>query len=238
MATVREVLRDVDGDCYLAVTLDDDPGVDMHLAHGRFRYFAPDEVAPLVADEPDPAAAPESPESPEPVHTDRVLVAGVGNIFLGDDGFGVELARRLAAEELPTGVQVADYGISGVHLAYDLLRGYEATILLDAAARGEPPGTVSVLEVGEYRAVDPGEAVTALDGHGMQPDRVLGLLRTLGGDPGRVLVVACEPAQSGYGIGLSEPVAEAVARALPMVRELVAEQLARPPQSLEAEVTE
>jgi hydrogenase maturation protease len=174
----------------------------------------------------------------------RVLVAGVGNIFLGDDGFGVALADRLAEAGLPAGVQVADYGISGVHLAYELLRGYDATILLDATPRGEPPGTLTVLEVRPEDLPDPSDpdpdpdpdpaGGALVDGHRLQPDQVLALLRVMGGDPGRVLVVGCEPAETDYRIGLSEPVAAAVEEALPMVRELVARQLAELGEESEA----
>src|SRR6185312_945991 len=113
----------------------------------------------------------------------RTLVAGVGNIFFGDDGFGVEVAKRLAECELPAGVTVADYGISGMHLAYDLSNGYERAILIDAAPRGGTPGTVYVME-----PTEPAEASTALfDAHGMQPDVVLGMLGMLGGTTGRLL---------------------------------------------------
>jgi hydrogenase maturation protease len=147
----------------------------------------------------------------------RVLVAGVGNVFLGDDGFGVEVARRLAAEDLPGWVEVADFGIGGVHLAYQLLEGYDTAILVDAVPRGGEPGTVYVIQP----SVDgpPGGAV--MDAHGMQPEAVLALLSALGGDVERVLVVGCEPADTGERIGLSEPVARAVDRAIATVRELI-----------------
>ena len=148
----------------------------------------------------------------------RVLVAGVGNIFLGDDGFGVEVARRLAApgvqDRLPDGVQVGDYGTSGMHLAYDLAdHAYDTTILVDAAPRGEPPGTLTVLEV---RPEDRADLATAggpqlFNGHGMQPEVVLGVLDMLGAEPGRILVVACEPASAEPGMNLSAPVEAAVA---------------------------
>ncbi|GAB2998433.1 hydrogenase maturation protease [Amycolatopsis acidiphila] len=146
----------------------------------------------------------------------RVLVAGIGNIFLGDDGFGVEVARRLATAGLPPQVQVADYGISGLHLAYELLDGYDTTILVDAAPRGGEPGTVYVIEPGDGGD----EPAGPLDAHGMQPDVVLRLLRTLGGDTRRVLVVGCEPADVGEGIGLSPRVAAAVPAAVELVMEL------------------
>jgi hydrogenase maturation protease len=158
--------------------------------------------------------------------TGRTLVAGVGNIFLGDDGFGVEVARRLAGESLPAGVRVADYGISGLHLAYDLADGFETAILIDAAPRGGEPGTVTVLEVEpqhrrELAAAGALPQSQLLDGHGMQPDVVLGMLDLLGGEAGRVLVVGCEPASVDYGIGLSPPVAAAVDTAVRTVLDLV-----------------
>ena len=145
-----------------------------------------------------------------------MLVAGVGNIFLGDDGFGVEVARRLAKLDLPDGVAVGDYGISGMHLAYDLADGVETAILVDAMPRGGEPGTVYVVEP-ERRAAD----VPVIDGHGMQPDVVLGLLKTLGADVGRVLIVGCEPATAEPGMELSAPVAAAVDDAVRIVLELI-----------------
>jgi hydrogenase maturation protease len=147
----------------------------------------------------------------------RTLVAGVGNIFFGDDGFGVEVAKRLAECELPEGVTVADYGISGMHLAYDLSNGYDRAILIDATPRGGTPGTVYVLEPEE-----PAGANTALfDAHGMQPDVVLGMLGMLGGKTGQMLIVGCEPASADPGIGLSEQVAAAVDDAVRKVLELI-----------------
>ena len=152
----------------------------------------------------------------------RTLVAGVGNIFFGDDGFGVEVARRMAERELPDGVTVADYGISGMHLAYDLSNGYERAILIDATPRGGTPGTVYVLEPEEPAAASPDEASTALfDAHGMQPDVVLGMIGMLGGKTGRMLIVGCEPENAGPGIGLSAPVAAAVDDAVRTVLELI-----------------
>lgn len=159
--------------------------------------------------------------------TGRMLVAGVGNIFLGDDGFGVEVARRLAEAGVPDWVRVADYGTSGMHLAYDMAEGYDTTVLVDAAPRGGTPGTVTVLEVGpEHRrdlaAAGPLAGSRLFDAHGMQPDMVLGVLEMLGAKAGRILVVCCEPASTGYRIGLSEPVAAAVDEAVRIVTGLVA----------------
>jgi len=165
----------------------------------------------------------------------RVLVAGVGNIFLGDDGFGVEVARRLGEpavrDRLPDGVQVGDYGTSGMHLAYDLAdHGYETTILVDAAPRGETPGTLTVLEV---RPEDRADLASAggpqlLNGHGMQPEVVLGVLDMLGAEPGRILIVACEPASAEPGMSLSAPVEAAVADAVALVTRLATEATSAP----------
>jgi hydrogenase maturation protease len=148
------------------------------------------------------------------------MVAGIGNIFLGDDAFGVELARRLTAETLPDGVRVADYGIRGMHLAYDLLdMAPDTTILLDAVARGGEPGTIYVLEIqsGDVPGIEP----SAVDAHGMAPDAVLALLDNLGGSAGRTLLVGCEPASTEEVIGLSTTVAAAVDRAVGVVMDLL-----------------
>jgi hydrogenase maturation protease len=160
----------------------------------------------------------------------RMLIAGVGNIFLGDDGFGPEVAKRLATESLPGWVRVADYGISGMHLAYDLADSYETAILIDATPRGDEPGTVTVLDVEPQHRRDlaaaegPEGASRLFDAHGMQPDVVLGVLDMLGaGDKARILVVGCEPATVDYGMELSEPVAKAVDEAVRVVLDLVAE---------------
>jgi hydrogenase maturation protease len=150
------------------------------------------------------------------------MVAGIGNIFLGDDAFGVELARRLTAETLPDGVKVADYGIRGMHLAYDLLEmAPDTTILLDAVSRGGDPGTLYVLEIGSGDV--PGIEPSAVDAHGMTPDAVLALLDNLGGSAGRTLLVGCEPVSTEEGIGLSTTVAEAVDRAVGIVMDLLIE---------------
>jgi hydrogenase maturation protease len=147
----------------------------------------------------------------------RVLVAGVGNLFLGDDGFGPEVARRLAGRSLPAGVRVVDYGIRGMHLAYDLLEGYDELVILDAAPRGGRPGDVVVLEVGE------GDFGTGeFDGHGMEPTAVLSSLGSLGGRLPRTYVVGCEPADIDEGIGLSPSVAAAVDPAVDAVLRLLA----------------
>ena len=162
---------------------------------------------------------------PQPTRP-RVLVAGVGNVFRGDAGFGVEVARRRAGETLPGWVRVGDFGIRGVHLAYELLEGYEAAILVDASPRGEAPGTVYVIEPdldGEPDpAVQDGSGVL-VDAHGMEPDAVFALLKALGGEIPKLLVVGCEPAEVSERMGLSPSVAGAVDRAMAVVRELIGE---------------
>jgi hydrogenase maturation protease len=158
-----------------------------------------------------------------------MLIAGVGNIFLGDDGFGVEVATRLSSESLPEWVRVADYGISGMHLAYDLAEGFETTVLVDVTPRGGEPGTLYVMELeagsgaGAETGASPadGRGIPLLDGHGMQPDLVFGMLKMLGADAGRVLLVGCEPAGTDEGIGLSPPVAAAVDEAVRILLDLV-----------------
>jgi hydrogenase maturation protease len=150
----------------------------------------------------------------------KVLVAGIGNVFLGDDGFGVEVVRRLSAEHaaLPLWVRVVDYGVRGMHLAYDLAgAGYDMTIMVDATARGGEPGTVYVVELDRPQAPPP-----VLDAHGMQPDVVLNLVAMLGEDPGRVLLVGCEPAVLDERMGLSPVVERAVGPAARAVLDLIA----------------
>lgn len=152
-------------------------------------------------------------------------MAGIGNVFLGDDGFGVETARRLTERDLPGHIEVVDIGVRGVHLAYQLLDGYDTLVLVDATARGEVPGTLYVIEH-DVGGGSPSPAAPALDGHRMTPDTVLALLGTLcagtGGEPPkRVLVVGCEPASVDEGIGLSPPVSDAVPEAVRLIEELL-----------------
>ena len=153
--------------------------------------------------------------------TDRILVACLGNIFLSDDGFGVEVARRLERQQLPAGTRVTDYGIRGMHLAYDLAEGFDTTILVDTAQRGGEPGTVYVIEPEPPPEGSPVAEMSLFNAHGMQPDLVLSLAGSLGADAGRVLVVGCEPATLEEGMGLSAPVAAAVDEAVRVVTRLV-----------------
>jgi len=155
----------------------------------------------------------------------RILVAGIGNIFLGDDGFGVEVVRRLTGRELPEGVEVADFGIRGIDLVYALQDDYEAVVFVDATPRGEEPGTVYLLEP---EIEEDGEVV--LDTHGMDPVKVLKFARALGARPARTLVVGCEPQEVISGedyedvlVKLSEPVRAVVEEAVRLVESLVEE---------------
>ncbi|MFB7600388.1 hydrogenase maturation protease [Streptomyces sp. NPDC056160] len=153
----------------------------------------------------------------------RLLIAGVGNIFLADDAFGPEVLRALAARPLPDGVRARDFGIRGLDLAYALLDGYDTAVLVDAAPRGHRPGTLSLIEP------DPPERTTdgvPPEAHGMDPARVLALAAHLGDGPlPRVLVLACEPAartgtDADIAPGLSDPVRRAVGPAVDALRTL------------------
>jgi len=150
----------------------------------------------------------------------RVLVAGIGNIFLGDDRFGVEVVRRLRDRPLGDGVEVVDYGIRGLHLAYALTDGrYDAAILVDAVPRAGEPGTLYVLE--PDLGADPGEGLVA-DTHTLTPDAVLAWIRRIGAPLGRVFVVGCEPASVRESMELSAPVAASIDSAIATIRDLVA----------------
>lgn len=215
-AVVEGIDQDLDGNVKLAVAVDDDPGRDLGLRRqpGHRFFFSPDEVEPLRDADGAPAAA---------VATRRILVAGIGNVFLGDDGFGVALADRLARRELPVGVEVVDYGIRGMDLAYALHDGWDAVVLLDATPRGRAPGTLYVIEP------DLGELSPAVDAHGMDPVMVLGLAQALGGPLPRVLVVGCEPRTVMRGdeedvvAEISEPVRAALDEGVRVVESLLAD---------------
>jgi hydrogenase maturation protease len=189
-AVVDAVETDMEGRVFVGVLVDDDPGRDLGERGHRF-FFSPEEVEPL-----------------------RVLVAGIGNVFLGDDGFGCALARRIAFE----GVDIVDFGIRGMDLAY-ALADYDLVVFLDATPRGEAPGTLYLIEPD----LDSTEA--AIDTHGMDPVKVLALARHLGGRLPRVLVVGCEPATVADDIGLSPPVRASVERAATAVLRVVTDLL-------------
>lgn len=156
----------------------------------------------------------------------RILVAGIGNIFLGDDAFGCEVAQRLFDRKLPENVRVVDYGIRGFDLAYALMDGYDVTIFVDATPRGDAPGTVYLIEpdLDELDKINAPDA--AIDTHNMNPLKVLAMVKTLGGDFKRIFLVGCEPLFTGEEdigfMGLSEPVEAAIDKAIEVIESLVA----------------
>ncbi len=214
-ATVREVLEDYEGRIQLAVTVNDDPGQDLGTIRrpGHRFFFDPEEVQPLSTRE----------ERGGPPRR-RVLVAGIGNVFLGDDGWGVALAGRLSRRVLPPGVEVVDFGIRGMDLAYAMQDGYDAVVLLDATPRGEAPGTLYVIEP------DLGEIEMTVDAHGMDPVKVLALALALGAQSlPRTLVVGCEPqtrmsAEDEEIVAeLTEPVRGSLDRAVELLESLLSD---------------
>jgi hydrogenase maturation protease len=159
----------------------------------------------------------------------RILIAGIGNIFLGDDAFGVEVVKELTGVELPEGVDVVDFGIRGYDLAFAIMEGYAATVLVDTTARGNAPGTLYLIEPDTEELA--GLTAEVPDGHGLGPVQVLRLVQSLGGKIARLYLVGCEPAaletEDGE-IGLSEPVRAAVPQAAEMIRTLVNNLTAKP----------
>jgi len=155
----------------------------------------------------------------------RILIACIGNIFLGDDAFGVEVAKRLASRKLPDEARVVDYGIRGFDLAYALMDGYDVTIFVDATQRGGEPGTLYIIEpdLNELEAAD--SQAMMVETHGMNPVKVLLMARSMGAQFNRVLLVGCEPATLGseeeWQMGLSEPVQAALNKAVEMIESLV-----------------
>lgn len=150
----------------------------------------------------------------------KMLIAGIGNIFFGDDGFGPEVARALAATEPIDGVKVQDYGIRGLHLAYELLAGYDRAFLIDAVPRGGAPGTLYVIEP------DMQIPTAAPDAHRMDLQNVFAFVNLIGGRPPPITIVGCEPSSADENVGLTQPVRDAVVPAVELVRRLVGEALA------------
>lgn len=154
-----------------------------------------------------------------------ILIAGIGNIFLGDDAFGCEVARALFERNLPENVRVVDYGIRGFDLAYALMDGYDITIFIDATPRGDAPGTVYLIEpdLDELDKLDAPDA--AIDTHNMNPLKVLSMVKTLGGEFKKIYLVGCEPLFTGEEdigfMGLSEPVAAAIEKAVEVIESLI-----------------
>ena len=161
----------------------------------------------------------------------KILVAGIGNIFLGDDAFGSEVARRLMSERLPPEVRVIDFGIRTYDLAFAMMEGYDVTILVDITVQGHPPGTVYLIEP-DLNQLDQLDANLA-DAHSMNPARVLQMLRRFGNSSGKLYLVGCEPAilevEDGQ-IGLSETVEKSVPQAIEWVKTLVDDLLKENPK--------
>jgi hydrogenase maturation protease len=178
-----------------------------------WRPPAPD--APLTTQEVDVSDRPK-----------QILIAGIGNTWQRDDGFGSEVARRLEAVELPDGVAVIDFGTGGLDLAYQVMYGYDALLMIDISRQGGAPGTLYVMEVDEDEVSSGVEDGDALNPHGMDPETVLRFIKLTGGWPGKVVIVACEPQTiEEMGVGLSPVVEEAVNRAVDLVLETAKELL-------------
>jgi hydrogenase maturation protease len=226
VAVIESIEQDYEGKNHVCVVLDDDPGKDLGLLRqpGHRFFFDAEEIEPLADEEARTQAETQQP---------RILVAGIGNIFLGDDGFGVEVAKRLLTSELPAGVRVVDFGIRGFDLAYALQDGYETVILVDAYPHGQTPGTVSLIEP-DLSKLDANKLDTSnldqpaqamVETHGMDPLNVLRMAATMnGGLKANILLVGCEPAtfggEEGF-IGLSDVVQSTVNEAAKMVISVV-----------------
>jgi hydrogenase maturation protease len=217
VATIECIEQDYEGKSHVCVVLDEDPGRDMGLLRqpGHRFFFDAEEVEPLSEEEARQIPAVQKPS---------ILVAGIGNIFLGDDAFGVEVVRRMAGLKLPAGVRVSDFGIRGFDLAYALQDGYETTILVDACPHGQPPGTLYVIAPDLKVLDDPEAPQAAIEAHAMNPMNVLRMARAMNIELKNVLLVGCEPetlgAEEGQ-MGLSAPVEAAVDEAVKLVESLV-----------------
>jgi hydrogenase maturation protease len=216
IATVEALEQDYEGKQHVCVVLDDDPGRDLGLLRqpGHRFFFDPTEIEPLPGTQQQLQRAVEKP---------RILVAGIGNIFLGDDAFGVEAVKRLAARKLPEAVRIADFGIRGFDLVYALQDGYETTILVDACPQGQPPGTVFVIEP-DLDSVGNAEQQSVVETHGMNPMNVIRMAKAMNAPLKRLLVVGCEPETLGGEegqMGLSGPVEAALDEAVRVIESLV-----------------
>jgi hydrogenase maturation protease len=216
-AMIESIEQDYEGNFHVCVVADDDPGRDIGIMRqpGHRFFFDPEEVEPLPMDEA---------EQNERAQTPSILIAGIGNIFLGDDAFGVEVVQRLAGRKLPERVKAIDFGIRGFDLAYALLDGSDITILVDACPRGGKPGELYLIEP-DLNALDAPEVQqAAVDAHSMNPTNVIRMARSMGGELKKILLVGCEPATLGPEegqMGLSEPVAAMVEEAVKLVESLV-----------------
>jgi hydrogenase maturation protease len=211
IAIIESIEEDYEGAQHICVVIENDPGRDLGMMRqpGHRFFFTPAEIEPLPQDAQTPANAPAKSVKP------TILIAGIGNVFLGDDAFGVEVVRRLATRNLPAEARVVDFGIRGLDLAYALQDGYETTILIDAFPHGQPPGTVSIVEPDINEINAPPDSL--VEAHSMHPLAVLRMAAAMNGSLHRVLLVGCEPASlggdEGY-MGLSEPIQAAVEEAV------------------------
>jgi hydrogenase maturation protease len=217
IATIECIEQDYEGKQHVCVVLDDDPGKDMGMLRqpGHRFFFDASEVEPLSLDE-----FPQTPAVAKPT----ILVAGIGNIFLGDDGFGVEVIRRLESRTLPKGVRVTDFGIRGFDLAYALQDGYETTILVDACPHGDAPGTLYVIQPDLKELDKPGSPQPVIEAHAMNPISVLRMARAMNIELRNILLIGCEPESLGGDeghMGLSVPVEAAVDEAVKLVESLI-----------------
>jgi len=222
IATIECIEQDYEGKHHVCVVLDDDPGRDMGLLRqpGHRFFFDAEEIEPLSPDEFPQVSVVQKP---------TILVAGIGNIFLGDDAFGVEVVRRLANLQLPQSVRVADFGIRGFDLAYALQDGYETTILVDACPHGEAPGTLYVIEP-DLKALDdlalnaPEAPQALMEAHTMNPVSVLRMARAMNIRLKNILLVGCEPETLGGEegqMGLSAPVEAAVDSGVKLLESII-----------------
>lgn len=216
VAVVEALEQDYEGKQHVCVVLDDDPGRDLGLLRqpGHRFFFDPEEIEPLPPDQVQPRQVAVTPE---------ILVAGIGNIFLGDDAFGVEAVKRLLHRNLPEKVRVADFGIRGFDLVYALQDGYETTILVDACPNGHAPGTVYVIEP-DLNEVNGSEPQSVVDAHGMNPMQVIRMAKAMNAPLKRMLVVGCEPETLGGEegkMGLSGPVEAALDESVRVIENLV-----------------
>ena len=218
-AMIESIEQDYEGKFHVCVVADDDPGRDIGILRqpGHRFFFDPEEIEPLAADQLESELATQVPS---------VLIAGIGNIFLGDDAFGVEVVQHLASRKLPDRVKVVDFGIRGFDLAYALLDRFDVTILVDACPRGGVPGTLYLIEP-DLDASAEGTSETAqttADAHSMNPMNVIRMAKSLGGNLKRILLVGCEPLTLGPeegAMGLSAPVAAMVEEAANRIESLV-----------------
>jgi hydrogenase maturation protease len=220
LATVEGIEEDYEGLQQVCVVLDDDPGRDMGMMRqpGHRFFFKAAEIEPLEQSQ----FARENKNAKTAVGKPRILIAGIGNIFLGDDAFGVEVIRRLSSREWPEEVRVVDFGIRGLDLVYAMQNGYETAILIDAFPHGQAPGTVSLVKP-DIDAIDasPGNFV---EPHSMNPINVLRMAKAMNGSLNQVLLIGCEPANLGGDegcMGLSRQVEAAVEQAVLTTEALV-----------------